>query len=371
MITLCIGRTLSRRSLPLILIMAICVGGAVSSCGSDGQSASRVARVKTAVAVSAAGDATLSYPGRVEAHKEVGASFRVAGPIVRVAVKQGDYVQKGQLLAELDARDYQVQLSATEAEYAQAEAEAARIEALYAEQATTASVYDQARYGLAQLAEKLANCRNQLADTRLLAPISGYVRSLLHEAGETVGAGTPVVSLAGDGALEVEISVPSAQLGQIEGLIGATAHKDNQEWALRLVSVSQTGGASGRYPVRLAFVENPEGVAVGMAVQVFLSLPSARSSEEETSTEADAACVAIPLSAVVREGETCYVWVVKDGIARRQTVQPSAILPDGSMTVAGIEAGTVVVAAGVHSLEDGQAVEVMEEVSKTNEGGLM
>lgn len=325
---------------------------AVSSCGGNGQSAARVARVKTAVATSASGAAMLSYPGRVEAHKEVEASFRVAGPIARVAVMQGDYVQKGQLLAELDSRDYAVQLSATEAEYAQAAADAARIEALYAEQATTASVYDQARYGLAQLSEKLANCRNQLADTRLVAPVSGYVRALLHEAGETVGAGTPVVSLAGDGELEVEISVASGEIGQIETLQSATAVVGDQELPLRLVSVSRTGGASGRYPVRLAFAGEAEGVAVGMSAEVKLSLGSSAEKGEAQPSQ-----VVVPVTAVFTEGEQSYVWVVADSVVKRHAVAASTIHRDGTMEVSGIEPGTTVVSAGVHSLEEGEKVE--------------
>ena len=63
-------------------------------------------------------DAT-TFTGRTKSAAEVNLAFRVAGQIERVLVKEGDYVQKGQVVAIMDARDYQVQLAATQAEYEQ------------------------------------------------------------------------------------------------------------------------------------------------------------------------------------------------------------------------------------------------------------
>ena len=52
-------------------------------------------------------DAT-TFTGRTKSAAEVNLAFRVAGQIERVLVKEGDYVQKGQVVAIMDARDYQV-----------------------------------------------------------------------------------------------------------------------------------------------------------------------------------------------------------------------------------------------------------------------
>ena len=70
------------------------------------------------------GESTLQFPGKVVASQQVNASFRVAGTLKRVCVEEGSRVKAGQLLAEMDATDYKVQLEATEAEYAQVKAEA-------------------------------------------------------------------------------------------------------------------------------------------------------------------------------------------------------------------------------------------------------
>ena len=71
-------------------------------------------------------------------------AFRVAGPIRKIYVNEGQYVKKGQLLAELDPRDYQIQFNATQAEYTQVKGEADRIIELYRRGSVSVNEYDKA-----------------------------------------------------------------------------------------------------------------------------------------------------------------------------------------------------------------------------------
>ena len=138
------------------------------------QKADEVAVVRIDTVRAPEGAVELQYPGHVVAATEANVSFKVAGTLKRVLVSEGDYVKAGQLIAEIDPVDYKVQLSATEAEYAQIKADAERVMGLYQDGGTTASNYDKARYGLQQIEAKLQNHRNQLAYTRLVAPFSGW-----------------------------------------------------------------------------------------------------------------------------------------------------------------------------------------------------
>lgn len=333
-------------------------------CSGNSKNGTHVQAVKTSVAMATGGGQTITYPGRTKSGSEVSAAFRVSGTLERVLVQRGDHVVRGQVLAELDARDYEVQLAATEAEYAQAEAEAERIFALYAEQATTASNYDKARYGLQQLAEKRQLHRNQLSDTRLVAPVSGVVRERLHEAGETVGAGTGVVAIAADGGgVEVEVNVSVADWQRMGRLTKASAHREGETEVrpLSVVSVSGVAGASQLYAVRLLAAGAPWGA--GMAVAVDLTFTD----DEEGETTA----VSIPSTAVLNEGGRCYVFVVSNGKAVRREVKAIALHTDGNMEVTGLNAGETVVVAGVHHLTDGQDVESIGEPSELNVGGLI
>ena len=92
--------------------------------------------------ISAAEQSILQYPGKVKAAEDASLSFRVSGTIRRIYVKEGARVRKGQLLADLDPTDYQIQLDATEAEYLQVKSEAERVMALYKDGGTTPAAND-------------------------------------------------------------------------------------------------------------------------------------------------------------------------------------------------------------------------------------
>jgi len=88
---------------------------------------------------------TATFPGKVKPASEVNLAFRISGPIAKIHVREGQFVRKGELLAEMDQRDYQLQLAATEAEYTQIKAEAERVIKLYEKQSVSENDYDKAR----------------------------------------------------------------------------------------------------------------------------------------------------------------------------------------------------------------------------------
>lgn len=206
---------MKKNCLGLIAATTICT---LFGCGEKKEKATEEVFVNTTEAVSTDKIGEISWPGRTKSVEDVNVAFRVSGPIKAIYVNEGDHVRQGQVIAEMDDRDYQVQLGATQAEYEHIKADAERVMAMYKEGNTTASNYDKARYGLKQITEKLNNHRNQLADTKLKSPIDGYVQTKIHQAGETVGAGMPVISMFADGNTEVEIFIPASDYSRMEEL---------------------------------------------------------------------------------------------------------------------------------------------------------
>ena len=153
----------------------------LSSCTQRTQEAKGYQTVKIDTIVSADKQTFLQFPGKVKAAQDISLAFRVSGTISKIHVKDGTRVQEGQLLAELDPTDYQVQLDATEAEYQQIKAEAERVMALYKDNGTTPNANDKAVYGLKQITAKYKHHKDQLAYTRLYAPFNGYVQKRLFE----------------------------------------------------------------------------------------------------------------------------------------------------------------------------------------------
>lgn len=313
-------------------------------------------------------DAT-TFTGRTKSAAEVNLAFRVAGQIERVLVKEGDYVQKGQVVAIMDARDYQVQLAATQAEYEQVKADAERVMALYAEGNTTASNNDKARYGLQQITQKLANHQNQLADTRLRSTISGYVQTKFHESGETVSAGMPVVGVFGSGDTEVEINISASDFANIDKFTSFGCRFDvtgNETFPLTIGRVSQEANTSQLYTVRLKFTGaiDHKKITPGMTTMVYA----------EVSGNDASGIVGVPASAVLNEeGKTLvYIYDEKSGVVKSRAVTVTSIQRDGTMQVEnGLKSGETIVVSGVHHVKDGQKVKILEKPSASNVGGLL
>ena len=325
--------------------------------------------VKTVRAERISDAAELSYPGRTKSSEEVNVAFRVSGPIQRVLVKEGQYVSKGQLIAQMDPRDYEIQLSATQAEYDQIKADAERVMALYKEEGTTASNYDRARYGLQQITEKLANHKNQLADTRLYAPISGYIQTKMHESGETVSAGMPIVSMFNAGNVEIEVYVPASDYARQSDLLSASCSFDvtpGKIYPLEIVRVNKEANASQLYAARLRIKGDYDHgkITPGMSTMVYVSY------NEPDEVHG----VTVPVTAIDRNDEQTSVFVLdtNKGVVKRRNVEVGRIDLDGNIQVLkGLEPQETVVCAGVRYLTDGQKVKEIEQTSKANVGGLL
>ena len=151
----------------------------------------------------------ITYPGRIKAAEDANLAFRVAGPIRKIYVHEGEYVKKGQLLAELDPRDYQIQFNATQAEYSQVTGEADRLIELYRLGSISINEYDKAVAAKKRITAAYDANRNALEDTRLKAPFHGYIQNKYYGAPEIVSAGTPVLSMINEDYFEVEVDIPA------------------------------------------------------------------------------------------------------------------------------------------------------------------
>ena len=351
------------------LITIFLMAAAMMSCGHK-DAPQEDAPIVDVVTVKGVGevDAT-TFTGRTKSASEVNLAFRVAGQIERVLVKEGDYVQKGQVVAVMDARDYQVQVATTQAEYEQVKADAERVMALYAEGNTTASNNDKARYGLQQITQKLANHRNQLADTRLRSTISGYVQTKFHESGETVSAGMPVVSVFGSGDTEVEIKISASDFAKIDKFTGFGCRFDvtgDETFPLAIDHVSQEANTSQLYTVRLKFTSaiDHKKITPGMTTMVYA----------EVAGNENPSMVWVPSSAVLNEGGKVmvYVYDAKSGVVKSRAVTVTSVQRDGTMLVeSGLKSGESIVASGVHHIKDGQKVKLLQKPSESNVGGLL
>lgn len=307
------------------------------------------------------------FSGVIKEAAAVNLGFKAAGQILRIHVREGQRVQAGELVAELDDRDYRLQLEATEAQYEQVAAEVERIEELYRRKSVAGNDYEKAVAGKKMLAVKRQADRNMLEYTRLTAPFAGYVQAVRFKPSEMVDAGTPVLTLLDVRQLVVEISIPASLYVDRERFVSFGCLADvlpGKVFPLKLIGVNPKANSHQLYKVQLQLDPGRDArLAAGMNVRVAVAC----------ATRAEAAC-SLPFGAVFGEDGKSYVWVADSAtcrVRRREVTVQGADGKGGVAISAGITCGDRVVVAGAKTLRENQRVQALPEPSDANVGGLM
>jgi len=261
-----------------------------------------------------------SYPGTVRADRTAKLAFRVSGPLVRVNIKPGDAVKKGELLMQIDPQDYKDHIQVLAAQKAgavsqleTAKLDFARVEKLFAKKVIADVDYDHSRSAVNILKAsvnainaQLKMAEHQLAYTSLKAPYDGIVTFQQVENYEMVQAGMVVVGLHDISTLEIGIKVPENEIaahGLSRGkpaLATFPSRPDKafelilKEWNTEADPVTRTYGMVFSMPAPEDFMVLP-----GMTAEVVWSKPQKKPD-----------LITIPARAIVTDktGDTS-VWV--------------------------------------------------------------
>lgn len=342
------------------------------SCGRKEPEPQPVIRpVRFEVAFSTGSARVRTFSGVAEAGVASRLSFKVAGTVRRVPVEVGDQVRAGDLIAELDPEDYELQLEEAEAALARARAEARnaeasydRVRALYENRNASRQDLDAARAGSesataqVEAAEKKVElARLQVGYTRLLAPVDGAIASVSVEVNENVASGREVVLLTAGGETKVTIAVPEALISGVREGDPATVTIDALPGLEFPATVTEVGVSATEmattYPVTVLLDEESPEVRPGMAAEVAFRFGGADERER----------FLVPVSAVGEDGEGRFVFVIEPteeglGTAHRRAVSIGALTTEGIEVVRGLVDGDILVTAGVSRLEDGQTVKL-------------
>ncbi len=317
------------------------------------------------------------YSGDVRARVESRLGFRVAGKITKREVELGQHVKAGQVLARLDARDYQLSADAARAQLASAttqrdlaDANAKRFRTLRAQNFISAAEMERyeanlkaAQASLDQARAQLSSQSNQENYTQLLADADGVVTSVEAEPGQVVAAGTPVVRIAQDGARDAVFSVPEDRRSAIKQGQGVKVRPWSDESRVINALVREVAAsadpATRTYVVKAA-LQGTDLPALGATVHV---MPEGMGVSREA---VGSQVIKLPTTALRQEGgngQGTAVWLY-DAASSSVKLQPVQIASaDGNEAViaSGLQPGMQVVATGAHVLTPGQKVTVYRD----------
>lgn len=340
----------------------------LGACSKPAPQEAPVRAVKVLTVGAQSMQASAEFAGEVRAQVESRLGFRVAGQLVQRRVNLGDTVKAGQVLAELDARDYQLATEAARAQQAAAlsnrdlaAADFKRFKELKdqnfisgAEFERRSSVLKSAQAQLDQAQAQLSAQGNQASYTRLVADAAGVVTGVEAEPGQVLAAGTPVLRLARDGARDAVFSVPEDKVAALK--VGGKA--EVRVWGSGLVlpgTVREVAASAD--PVTRTFVVKVAlagaAPALGSTVTV---LPQAFD-------RGNVPVIKLPTTALRQEGGATQVWVLEPASMAVKTQAVQVLTADGNEVVVsgGLALGQQVVSSGVHALSPGQVVTLYKE----------
>jgi RND family efflux transporter MFP subunit len=291
----------------------------------------------------------------LESRNEADIITRVTGIIEALTVEEGDYVEKGQLLAKVDARRYQLALDKAEAELAGLEQELSRLSLMAEKQLVSEQASDKLKYQhrAAIAAKELAAL--DLKDSQIVAPISGYISQRLIKTGHFAQSYQKLFHIVDQTNLQAVVHLPEHQLsltkiGQ-QALLQFSARQE-QRFAAKLRSISPViNSTSGTFKVILS-IDNSEGqLKPGMFAQIALTFDT----HKDTLT--------IPSDAIITLDNQSKVYVVRDSKAIEIQVN-KGFVEDQLTEIAGeINEGDLVVINGQHNLKADALVEVLNAES--------
>lgn len=353
---------MKRLLMPSLLVLSTALS--LAGCGRQEPPAAPVRPVKLVTVGAGTVAATAELAGEVRARVESNLGFRVGGKLVSRRVETGQRVRRGDELARLDPRDFELAdqaaasaLVAAESRVENARAEYARFQELGKKGFVSANDMERKRAELAaaeaqykQAQSGLSLEQNRLEDTVLRADADGVVTAVLADAGEVVGAGQPVIRVAQDGPREIEVEFPenrTALARAARAQVSLWARPDARLPAtLRELSAAAdpvTRTFRARYTVKAA----GDTLALGQSATLHLQLPAASSGASR-----------LPSTALFgKQGQT-LVWTYDDKthVVRQRPVKTVGV--DGNdVLVAGLAPGMQVVVAGAHVLAEGQKVQ--------------
>ncbi len=300
-------------------------------------------------------------------------SFGVGGTVARINVSPGDRFDAGQVLAQLDAEPLRIaaeqsraQLTSARAKFREAEQNLNRMRELrtrgVASQAdvdSAVAAFESAQGNVRSEAANVERNERDLGLVNLVAPFAGQVSERGAEAFEEVSASQAVLTVQSEGAFEVQVGIPETLIRYID--YGQTVAVSFPSGTADIPGVVNEIGArpeaGAAYPVSVQLSSAAEELRAGMTASVVFNIGLA---------EREGPVYLIPLSAIALDavtpeaqaGSEAPVYVVSDGTLTIRKVRIGDVRDNELEVYAGLNAGDLVVSAGVPFLHEGMRVEL-------------
>jgi len=301
----------------------------------------------------------VSAVGTLVSNESVVLHPEVAGRVAAIHFRDGSVVKKGAVLLELDAAVQAAELQQARAELTLAEANARRIEDLFAQQFVSSSARDEATSKLAVARAAVALKQAHLERTRVRAPFDGIVGIRKVSVGDYVKDSDALINIEDIATLKLDFRLPEVYLGRLS--------------PGQMLEVTSDVTPGEVFPATVDAID-PQVDAEGRAVLLRARLDNARGhlrpgvfARVRVLVDRRDGVLLVPESALMpAPGQTQYIFRVEDGLARRVEVETGVRRATEVEIVRGLKSGDRIVVAGQIKLRDGAPVSVARPVAASD-----
>ena len=317
------------------------------------------------------GEKIRTFSGTAQTDKSIGLSFRSNGIITTLAIKLGQKVKKGQLLAKLD--NVQARLNhenaissknSAESQMNTAKLSLDRTRSLFEKGSASLSDFEAAKNSYKAARESFESSKRsvaiQLEQIRygyLYAPEDGIIAAVNAEIDENVSAGQSIATLNAGSDMEISLGIPESVINGVEN--GNTVDVSfsslpGQTFKGRVSEVSPAVDRNtATYPVLIMVINPSNEIKSGMAANVTFDLGDAKH---------NSSVLVVPASAVGEDSEGRFVFLIEgEGEAakvKKQEIVIGNLTSFGFEVQSGLSVGQRIATAGLQTLLDGQAVKL-------------
>lgn len=328
----------------------------LSSCSSGKESKDKrqAIPVRTAIVKCNTKVADQDYIGVMEEERSSAISFPINGTIEQLYAAEGQQVNKGALLAELNTSNPASSYAAAKAQLEQAEDAMKRIQMLYDNESVPEVKFIEMKTNLEKATSMEAIAKKNMADSRLTAPFSGTIGQKRVEAGENVAPNQTVFTLLKiDPFVMVKVPVPEKEIGYIQlgqtAVINVSALNDERFEGIVAERGVIADPVSHTYTIKIKVSNTAKKLLPGMVCNV--NIHSATEGEK---------IIVLPNNCIQRSGnKEKYVWCVVDGNAVKKPVQTGRLTSNGVEITSGLQGGEQVVTEGYQGLFDGATIRII------------
>lgn len=336
------------RAVFLPLLLAVLIAGCGKS-SDPGDTANPLAEVRTALASPGGAAETVTAYGIADqgAGNEHALTTQAEATLVRIAAPTGTSVRAGEVVAILaPSANTRLELGKAATDAGSARDALARALRLRHDGLSSDADVNSARAADQSAAQALNAARQRGGTLTLRAPAGGTVQGLTAKAGDVVPAGTTVATIGTRGELQVHLGIDPALASRIRAgqPIAIASANANASLASTVIGVDPLVDPTTHLASVYARLPSGQSFGPGQPVRATITIVGARSG------------VTIPYAALLDDGGHPYVFVVRNGVAKRRDVTPGNSSGDTIQILQGLQPNERVVVEGGTALDDGMKV---------------